>query len=347
MGKGPVDFLDPEAEGYTERPGERQRRAKVERKQQEERQRQASSDAAAAAISAAVKSKRAGGVELPASPGYHLGPTIGQTASHMGVATGMTDGTILGPEMGPSMVHPVGAELGPTMGPLYMRSELESVPRSETHASEMASSDPSSASRAQGGISGPQSENPLATVLPYGETTGPYGEATGPYGEATGPYGKATGPYGAVTGPYGEATGPYGEATGPYGEATGPYGAVTGPYGEDSCSGTVESGPYIAVAHETNTTNIAFTTAASAPIKSALKKAEVSSDVVSMVPAHLRRARQPAKTVKVQKPVAKANTSSAATSVISDSAPAPATKPTVGGVTAEYDTFMKEMKGLL
>ncbi len=336
-----------------------------------------------------MKSKRPGGVELPASPGYHLGPTIGQTASHWGEAAGMPDGTILGPEMGPSMVHPVGAELGPTMGPSYMRSELESVPRNETHASEMASSDPSSASRAQDGISAPQAENPLATVLPYDDVTGPYGEATEPYGavtgpygdapgpcdeaigpygdamgpygaatgpydevtgpcdEATGPYGEATGPYGAVTGPYGDATGPCDEAIGPYGEATGTYGAATGPYGEDSCSGTAESGPYIAVAHQTNTSNIAFTTAASAPIKPALKKAEVSSEVVSMVPAHLRRARKPATTVKVQKPVAKVNTPSAATSVILDSASTPATKPTVGGVTAEYDKFMKEMKDLL
>ncbi len=282
----------------------------------------------------------------------------------MRVATGMPDGTILGPKMGPSMVQPVGAELGPTMEPPpYVGSELGSVHGNETHASEMAaSSDPSNAaSEAQGGISGPQAENPLATALPYGEATGPYDEVMGPYGDVTGPYGEATGPYGDVTGPYGEATGPYGDATGPYGEVMGPYGEATGPYGEatgpygeasrsyreDPCSGTVESRPYMAVAHETNTTNIAFTPSASIPIKSALKKAEVSSEVVSMVPAHLRRARQPATTVKVQKPVAEANISSAATSVISDSAPSPATKPTVGSVTAEYDAFMKEMKGFL
>ncbi len=266
----------------------------------------------------------------------------------MGVATGMPDGTTLGPTMKPSP---------------YMGSELGSVHGNEAHAYEMVvSSDPQNASsEAQGGVSGPQAENPLATVLPYGEATGPYGDATGPYGEATGPYGEATGPYGEATGPYGEATGPYGEATGPYGEATGPYGEATGPYGEatgpygdatglyreDPCSGTVDSRPYVAVAHETNTTNIAFTSSASAPIKPALKKAEVSSEVVSMVPAHLRRARQPVTTVKVLKPVTEANASSAATSVILDSAPAPATKPTVGSVTAEYDAFMKEMKGFL
>ncbi len=315
-----------------------QRRAKIERKKQGEMERQASSDAAIAAISAAVKSKMAGGVQLPAPSGYHLGPNVGQTTSHMEVATGMPDGAILGPVMGPSIAQPVGAELGPKMEPPCMEPELESVPRNEANTSEMAFSYQSSTIGAQGRISGPQAENPLATALPYGETT------TGPYGEATGPYGEATGPYG-------DATGPYDEVTGPYGEVTGPYGGATGPYMEGTCSsGTVESGPYMAVVNETNTTNMAFTQAASTPIKPALKKAEVSSEVVSMVPAHLRRARQPATTVKVQKPVAIVNASSAATSsTTSDSAPAPApvTKPTVGGVTAEYDAFMKEMKGLL